>query len=117
MDGLIDLLEASEYMPGKHLNGLRPVCPVCGRRAAAFTTKKGFMLHCPGCGATAFFNSPVLLERIATGDPLCSHGDTNWTQAKKGWTKWCNICRLRLFAYQPPKVVANAPLASPLQSP
>ena len=101
----------------KHLRGLHPKCPTCGRAAAVFTTTRGgYRLHCP-CGTTGFFTSPVLLERLAVNDPLCEHHEVSWKQARVGWTRWCPACRLRLFAYQPPLVVANAPVESPLTSP
>ena len=85
-------------MAGKQINGLRPQCVVCGRRAAAYGTRKGYRVHCVSCGSVAFFSSPLILERIAVGDLPCPH-DVEWRQARVGWTRWCPVCRMRSFAY------------------
>ena len=74
-------------------------CDGCGAGAAAFNTRKGaYRLHCPSCGRTAFFGSPVLLERAKHKLPLCSH-DLVLKTAKISYSGWCSRCRLRVFAY------------------
>jgi hypothetical protein len=40
---------------------------VCGEKAAMFELEKGYMTHCPNCGAVTFFDNPLLLERLRFG--------------------------------------------------
>ena len=69
----------------------------CGAKARVFSIgEKGFMAHCPACGALTFFRNADLLERVRLGGSLCSH-----ELAKKscpgGHTSWCPVCRVRTF--------------------
>jgi hypothetical protein len=45
----------------------------CGAKAAVFELEKGYMAHCPNCGAITFFDNPVLLQRLRFGGKLCPH--------------------------------------------
>ena len=88
-------------------------CSGCAARATVFEGRKGHRLHCPRCGCTAFFANLLLLERLATGDALCPH-DEAWTRCKGGrsWTRWCPVCRVRLFRYAAPPEALAVPEAS-----
>ncbi len=73
-------------------------CP-CGAKAAVFEIEKGYMAHCPSCGAVTFFDNPILLQRLHFGGKLCPH-DPEKKPCRGGHTTWCPICRVRSFIYE-----------------
>ena len=68
----------------------------CGAKARVFELEKGFMAHCPGCGALTFFHNPELLERLRFGGQLCPHRPEP-KPCPGGSTTWCPTCRTRTF--------------------
>ena len=68
----------------------------CGAKSRVFEIEKGFMAHCPGCGALTFFHNPELLERLRFGGQLCPHRPEPKT-CPGGSTTWCPTCRTRTF--------------------
>ena len=71
----------------------------CGAKARVFELgEKGFMAHCPACGALCFFHDPELLERLRFGAQLCPH-ELKPKPCPGGHTTWCPICRVRTFYY------------------
>lgn len=69
----------------------------CGANAKVYSIgEKGYMAHCPACGALTFFRNADLLERLNYGGSLCPHK----LEAKPctgGKTTWCPVCRVRTF--------------------
>jgi len=70
----------------------------CGVKAPVFELERGYMVHCPGCGAITFFNNPQLLERLRFGGRLCHH-HLEQKPCRGGHTTWCGVCRVRTFYY------------------
>ncbi len=70
----------------------------CGSKAAVFELEKGYMAHCPDCGAVTFFDNPMLLQRLRFGGKLCPH-QLEKKPCRGGHTTWCPICRIRSFEY------------------
>jgi len=66
--------------------------------AAVFEIEKGYMAHCPSCGAVTFFDNQVLLQRLHFGGKLCPH-ELEKKPCRGGHTTWCQICRVRSFIY------------------
>ena len=90
----------------KHNRKKKPIdfsieCP-CGEKAAVFELEKGYMAHCPNCGAVTFFDNPQLLERLRFGGKLCPHR-LEAKPCRGGHTTWCPICRVRSFYYSSKK--------------
>jgi len=71
----------------------------CGSKAAVFELEKGYMAHCPSCGAVTFFDNPILLQRLHFGGKLCPH-ELEKKPCRGGHTTWCPICRVRSFIYE-----------------
>ena len=71
---------------------------VCGSKAAIFELEKGYMAHCPSCGAVTFFDNPILLKRVEFGGKLCPH-QLEKKPCRGGHTTWCPVCRVRSFIY------------------
>ena len=70
----------------------------CGVRAPVFELERGYMVHCPGCGAITFFDNPLLLQRLRFGGKLCPH-QLEAKPCRGGHTTWCPTCRIRSFDY------------------
>jgi len=70
----------------------------CGSKAAVFELEKGYMAHCPDCGAVTFFDNPMLLQRLRFGGKLCPH-QLEKKLCRGGHTTWCSVCRVRTFYY------------------
>jgi hypothetical protein len=70
----------------------------CGEKAPVFELERGYMAHCPNCGAITFFDNPALLERLRFGGQLCPH-HPELKPCRGGHTAWCPICRVRSFYY------------------
>ena len=70
----------------------------CGENAPVFELEKGYMVHCPNCGAVTFFHNPALLLRLRFGGKLCSH-QLEAKPCRGGHTTWCSLCRIRTFHY------------------
>jgi hypothetical protein len=70
----------------------------CGSKAAVFEIERGYMAHCPSCGAITFFDNPVLLQRLRFGGKLCPH-ELEKKPCRGGYTTWCPTCRVRTFIY------------------
>jgi DNA-directed RNA polymerase subunit RPC12/RpoP len=69
----------------------------CAAKAKVYSIgDKGYMAHCPACGALIFFRNVDLLERLNYGGSVCPHK----VEAKSctgGKTTWCPVCRVRIF--------------------
>ena len=74
----------------------------CGSKAAVFELEKGYMAHCPDCGAVTFFDNPMLLQRLRFGGKLCPH-QLEKKPCRGGHTTWCPTCRVRSFEYDKEK--------------
>lgn len=72
-------------------------CP-CGGKAPIFELERGYMAHCPDCGAITFFDNPALLERLRFGGQLCPHHPEQ-KPCRGGSTSFCKVCRVRTFYY------------------
>ena len=72
-------------------------CP-CGGRAPIMEGRSYYAL-CLACGRKTFFKSPILLERVRLGGPLCPHKPEP-KPCKGGFTTWCPLCRVRTFIYE-----------------
>ena len=70
----------------------------CGEKAPVFEIGKGYMAHCPSCGAVTFFQNPALLQRLRFGGGLCPH-QLEKKPCRGGYTTWCPTCRVRSFKY------------------
>lgn len=70
----------------------------CGGKAPVFELEKGYMAHCPDCGAVTFFDNPMLLQRLRFGGKLCPH-QLDKKPCRGGHTSWCPTCRVRSFEY------------------
>ncbi len=71
----------------------------CGSKAPVYQLQKGYMAHCPDCGAVTFFDNPQLLQRLQYGGKLCLH-QLERKPCRGGYTTWCPTCRVRTFEYR-----------------
>jgi len=70
---------------------------VCGAQSRVHSIgEKGYMAHCPACGALTFFRNEDLLERLNYGGSICPH-KIDPKPCTGGRTTWCPICRVRTF--------------------
>ena len=85
-----------KHTPHKQTTEFSITCR-CGAKARVFAIgEKGYMAHCPGCGALTFFRNSDLLERLNYGGSLCTH-KLELKPCTGGKTTWCLVCRVRTF--------------------
>jgi len=70
----------------------------CKASAPIFELERGYMAHCPDCGAITFFDNPALLKRLSFGGDLCPHHPER-KPCRGGHTTWCPTCKIRTFYY------------------
>ena len=78
-------------------------CSECAAASSSlFERSDRYWTHCLNCGSQWFFQNPGIADRVAHGRPVCLH-DPPRVQTRRGYTRWCPICRTRHF--RPPPLV------------